>query len=112
MISLGVIVLFISAYLLFAAAKKVEYAKGAFSRYWESQPLLARSLSLLFTVTGTALLAYTVGITNALLGLLVVWPTIASLLLLFAPLFNIGKVHVLVMAVLLVFFEFIILPGF
>ncbi|MEM8509820.1 MAG: hypothetical protein AAF717_18455 [Bacteroidota bacterium] len=112
MISLGVIFFFTSIYLLFAAAKRVEYRKGAFSLYWESQPLLARGLSLLLTIIGTILLTYKIGVTNALLALLVVWPTIASLVLLFAPLFKVGKVYIVVTALLLVFFELIILPGF
>ena len=112
MISLGVIFLFASVYLLFAAAKRVEYRKGAFSRYWEVRPLPARSLSLLLTVVGTVLLSYNIGITNALLAVLVVWPTIASLVTLFAPLYKIGKGYMVVMALLLVFFEFIVLPVF
>ena len=112
MISLGVIFLFASVYLLFAAAKRVEYRKGAFSLYWESRPLPARGLSLLFTVVGTLLLTYKIGVTNALLAILVVWPTIASLVVLFAPLFRIGKGYVVVTALLLVFFEFIMLPVF
>lgn len=112
MISLGVIFLFASVYLLFAAAKRVEYRKGAFSLYWEARPLLARGLSLLLTVVGTMLLTYKIGVTNALLALLVVWPIIASLVVLFAPLLKIGKGYVMVTALLLVFFELIIIPVF
>ena len=112
MISLGVICLFASVYLLFAAAKRVEYRKGDFSLYWEARPLPARGLSLLLTVTGTVLLAYKIGSTNALLAVLVVWPTIASLVVLFAPLIKVSKGYVMVMALLLVFFEFIMLPVF
>ena len=112
MISLGSICLFASVYLLFAAAKRVEYRKGAFSLYWEARPLLARGLSLLLTVVGTVLLTYNIGITNALLALLVVWPTIASLVVLFAPLFKVRKGYVVVTVLLLVFFEFIMLPVF
>ena len=112
MISLGSICLFISVYLLFAAAKRVEYRKGTFSLYWEARPLLSRGLSLLFTITGTVLIAYNIGITNALLAVLVVWPTIASLLLLFVPLCKVRKGYIIVTALLLVFFEFIMLPVF
>ena len=112
MISLGVICLFTSVYLLFAAAKRVEYRKGVFSLYWESRPLLARGLSLLLTVVGTVLLTYNIGVTNALLALLVVWPTIASLVVLCAPLLKRGKGYVMVTALLLVFFEFVMLSIF
>lgn len=93
MISVGIIVLFLSVYLLFAAAKRVEYNKGPFSMYWEARPLLARSLSLFLLAIGTVLLAYSIGIANALLALLVVWPTIASLVILCAPLLKRVKRH-------------------
>ncbi|MEM7110276.1 MAG: hypothetical protein AAF519_18765, partial [Bacteroidota bacterium] len=100
MFSLGVLSLFTSIYLLFAAAKRVEYRKGTFSLYWEARPSFARSLSLLFTIMGTAFLAYQIGFTNALLAVLVAWPTIASLVVLFAPLIKMGKIYVISTALL------------
>lgn len=113
--SLGVLCLFTSVYLLFAAAKRVEYSKGAFSHYWEARPLFARGLALFLTVLGTIFLKYSIGITNALLALPVIWPTIASLVVLFAPLIKKGKHHVIRlrgMALPLVLFETATLPNF
>lgn len=111
MLSLGVISLCYSVYLLFAAAKKVEYRKGFFSLFWETRPLLARSLSLVFMVLGTFLLVFKMGIANGLLASLVTWPTIASLTVLLAPLFKAKKVYTVLIA-LLVLFGFIILSTF
>ncbi|MEM9858746.1 MAG: hypothetical protein AAF843_15410 [Bacteroidota bacterium] len=66
----------------------MEYRKQAFSIYWESRPLLAKGLSLLFAMAGTALLASRIDITSALLSSLLIWPLLASIVVLFAPLLN------------------------
>lgn len=100
MISLGVILYFISVYLLFAAAKKVECHKGDFSLYWEDRPLLSRGLSSLFMIVGTAVFALGIGLANALISSLVIWPLLASLVVLLTPLLKGSNAYMLLLGLL------------
>lgn len=108
MISLSVLCFFVSIYLLYATAKRIEYHKGGLSVFFETHSMLSKSLGLVFTILGTLILIYLYGITNALLILFVVWPTIASFIILFTPFKKVKVIHLLCPGFILTLLEFVI----
>ncbi|GAA3620268.1 hypothetical protein GCM10022397_02550 [Flavivirga jejuensis] len=92
MLSFSLFFFFVSIYLLFVLAKRIEFNKGNLSLYFNARPLLAKGLAVISLIIGFCFLYRKTGVTNALLLLLVVWPTFASLIVLFAPLYKPKKI--------------------
>mgnify|MGYP001796395248 CR=1 FL=1 len=79
------------------------------SLFFASNAIFSRCLSLISVLIGAVLLSLELSITNALLAVFVVWPTLASLLLLFAPIFRVRKIVIVVVAALLILVEHLVL---
>ncbi|MEL6537003.1 MAG: hypothetical protein AAFQ98_16400 [Bacteroidota bacterium] len=109
MLSLTFVCFALSIFLLYAAAQRVENQKGPLSQYFEARPLLSRIAASLLILVGVIVLSYRIGTTNALLGTLVIWPTLASLTLLLAPIIRVPILYMGLTAVAVVILEFLTL---
>ena len=98
-----------SIYLLFVTANRIAFERGLLSLFFKNKPLLSKCLSTVFIIIGCGFLYLKIGVTNTLLVSLVVWPTLASLVVVFAPLYKPNKYCILLFFCITIFLEFTIL---
>ena len=85
MILLATLVSFISVVCLYGAAKKVELKKTGFLSRLEKHANFSRVASIVLLMVSTIFLTIALGIAKGIIYSVVIWTSIASLLLLFVP---------------------------
>jgi hypothetical protein len=88
MILLALLLSLLSTFCLFGAARKVELEKSGLLAYLDQHARLSRWASLLLLLVSTSLFITALGIAKGIIVSLIVWTSLASLLLLLVPFVN------------------------
>lgn len=88
MIVLATVIFLLSIGCFYVASGRVEFQPRRFVTYFTEHPVTSRVLGWFLIVTGLVLFARELGLAKGIFLSLVLWPSLASLLVLFAPFLN------------------------
>ena len=106
MYSLSIIFSLLSIYCLYATAKKVEVDKSGLMLYLALRPGISKTLAVFFFLFSTILLTVSLGVASGILGSVVLWSTVISCMILFAPFQTVKQYHVILVSVISLGLEF------
>ncbi|MEM0938960.1 MAG: hypothetical protein AAGI25_04115 [Bacteroidota bacterium] len=88
MIVLATVLFLLSIGCFYAVSGRVEFQPRKFVTYLTEHPVLTRVLGWFLIVTGLVLFAKELGLAKGIFLSLVLWPSLASLIILFTPFLN------------------------
>ncbi|MEM6846122.1 MAG: hypothetical protein AAF632_28180, partial [Bacteroidota bacterium] len=88
MIVLATVLFLLSIGCFYAVSGRVEFQPRRFMTYFTEHPVLTRVLGWFLTIIGLVLFARELGLAKGIFLSLVLWPSLASLIVLFAPFLN------------------------
>ncbi|MEM9834710.1 MAG: hypothetical protein AAF944_29075 [Bacteroidota bacterium] len=88
MIGFATVLFLLSIGSFYAVSGRVEFQPRGFVTYLTEHPAMTRMLGWVLTVVGLVLLTRELGLAKGIFLSLVLWPSLASLIVLFAPFLN------------------------
>ncbi|WP_159090838.1 hypothetical protein [Aquimarina aquimarini] len=105
MYSLAIVTSFLSVWCLYAISERVDFVKKNITLVLSKNTKATQIVALVFFFASTFVLCFSLGLVTGIFSSLLIWMTLASSVLLFAPFPKLKYTHLILLGVLIIIIE-------